>query len=230
MKNLLLASLTDGDNALLAPLLKPVHFEQQKVLFEMGGEVSRVFFPTGAVISLVVTLTSGEVIEAAMVGRDGAVGASSALDGKIAVCRAIVQLPGDALSCDANAFKAAVLESPSLLSIIVRHEQTVYAQAQQSAACNATHNVENRLARWLLRSRDLTVSDTLPFTQEFLGEMLGVRRTSVSLVAHTLQQAGMIEYSRGKIKITDADALQETACECYDTVKQQYRRLLGGIN
>jgi CRP-like cAMP-binding protein len=230
MDNLLLSSLSESDNALLAPLLKPIRLDQQKILFEMGSEVPRVYFPTSAIISLVVSLSTGESVEAAMVGRDGVVGASSALDGKIAMNRAIVQLAGDGMMCNSDDFKATVLKSPTLLSMIMRHEQTVYAQAQQSAACIAAHNVDSRLARWLLRSRDLAGSEVLPFTQEFLGEMLGVRRTSVSVVAHTLQQAGMIEYSRGKIKIRDVDALRQTACECYKTVRLQYSNLLGKKN
>jgi hypothetical protein len=119
------------------------------------------------------------------------------------------------------------MESPKLLSLLIRHEQTVYAQAQQSAACLAAHHVEARLCRWLLRARDLSGSDTLSFTQEYLGEMLGVRRTSVTAVAHSLQAAGLIKYARGKIHVLDADGLQETACECYETVKRHYARLLG---
>ena len=116
---------------------------------------------------------------------------------------------------------------PKLLSLLIRHEQTVYAQAQQSAACLATHQVEARLCRWLLRARDLAGSDDLPFTQEYLAEMLGVRRTSVTEVAQTLQEAGLIKYARGKIQIVDATALQESACECYGSVQGFYRKLLG---
>jgi CRP-like cAMP-binding protein len=100
-----------------------------------------------------------------------------------------------------------------LQSLLIRHEQVVYAQAQQTAACNAMHTIEERLARWLLRARDLAQSDTLPFTQEFLAEMLGVRRTSVSTVAHTLQQAGFLKYARGRIHIANLEGLQESACE-----------------
>jgi CRP-like cAMP-binding protein len=111
----------------------------------------------------------------------------------------------------------------------MRHEQAVYAQAQQSAACFATHQVEARLCRWLLRARDLSENEYLPFTQEYLGEMLGVRRTSVTAVAHTLQEAGLIKYARGKIQILDADALQESACECYGSVKSLYEKLLGPV-
>jgi CRP-like cAMP-binding protein len=103
----------------------------------------------------------------------------------------------------------------------------VYAQAQQSAACFATHHIQSRLCRWLLRARDLSGSDTLNFTQEYLADMLGVRRSSVTVVAHTLQAAGMIKYSRGKIQIVDVEALQDGTCECYGTVKRNYARLLG---
>jgi CRP-like cAMP-binding protein len=119
------------------------------------------------------------------------------------------------------------LQSETLLSLLIRHEQTVYAQAQQSAACIASHHVEARLCRWMLRARDLSGSDTLPFTQEFLAEMLGVQRSSVSVVAHTLQRAGLIKYSRGRIQIVNLEGLQEASCECYATVKSHYHALLG---
>ena len=162
-----------------------------------------------------------------MVGKDGAVGIASALDGKVAMSQAIIQLGGDAMVCDPAAFKAAVLQSEKLISKIMRHEQALFAQAQQSTACMAHHEVEARLSRWLLRARDLSGSDHLPFTQEFLAEMLGVRRTSVTSVAHTLQEAGMIKYTRGRIEILDLEGLRDTACECYETTKEQYSQLLG---
>jgi CRP-like cAMP-binding protein len=131
--------------------------------------------------------------------------------------------------CDANAFKGAVLQSQTFISTIIRHEQTTLVQSQQSTACMAAHDVEARLCRWLLRARDLWEGDHLPFTQEFLAEMLGVRRTSVSTVAHTLQRAGLIKYSRGNIEILDVEGLQEAACECYQSVKDHYERLLGTV-
>ena len=112
------------------------------------------------------------------------------------------------------------------MSTLARHEQAVYAQASQSAACMAAHNVEARLCRWLLRARDLADTDELQFTQEFLAEMLGVERTSVTLHARTLQQAGIIRYSRGTIQITDLEAMRESVCECYGTVKSYYQALL----
>lgn len=225
--NTLLASLTSGDQEVMRGLLKPVYLEQKTVLYEVGGTVDAVYFPTGAVVSLVVSLSSGEMVEAAMVGRDGAVGLAAALDGKISLNQAIIQLGGSALHCLPGALKAAAFQSSTLLSMLIRHEQTLYAQAQQSTACMASHNVEARLCRWMLRARDLAASDTLPFTQQFLGEMLGVQRSSVTVVAHTLQKAGMIKYSRGKIQILDVGAMKDTACECYDTVNGFYAMLVG---
>jgi CRP-like cAMP-binding protein len=227
MSNALLASLSPSDAAAIQPLLKNIDLEHKRVLFEAGDTVDQVYFPTGAVISLVIGLSTGEMIEAAMVGRDGLVGGSSALDGRISLSRAIVQLAGTALACEVGALKGAALQSHSLLSKLIRHEQTLYAQAQQSTACMAAHDVESRLCRWLLRARDLAGSDNLMFTQEFLAEMLGVRRTSITVVAHTLQQAGMIKYARGRIQILNVEGLRDTACECYESVKEHYAQLLG---
>jgi CRP-like cAMP-binding protein len=225
--NAILASLSESDAAALRPHLKVTHLLQKTVLHEAGATIKAVYFPITAVVSLVVSLATGETTEAAMVGKDGAVGMASALDGTVAVSRAIVQLGGDAVVCDPPAFKGAVLQSEKLISKLLRHEQTLFAQAQQSAACMANHEIEARLCRWLLRARDLSGSDHLPFTQEFLAEMLGVRRTSVTSVAHTLQEAGMIKYTRGRIEITDIEGLRDAACECYETVKGQYAQLLG---
>jgi CRP-like cAMP-binding protein len=225
--NLLLASLSASDAAVLQPHLRSIYLEHETILFEAGGEVAAIYFPTGAIISLVVGLSSGELIEAAMVGKDGVIGASAAIGGNIPSNRGIVQLAGTAMTCSVDALKSAALQSHTLLSALVRHEQTVYAQASQSAACMAAHHVEARLCRWLLRARDLAGTDTLEFTQEFLAEMLGVKRTSVTLHARTLQQAGLIKYSRGKIQIIDVEAVRETVCECYGTVKSYYQTLLG---
>jgi CRP-like cAMP-binding protein len=224
--NLLLASLSPGDLAALQPHLKLAHFEQEQVLFEAGDTIDATYFPTSAVVSIVVTLSSGQVVEAAMVGRDGVVGASAALDGRMALSRGVIQLSGEAMVCSLAGLRGAAMQSQPLLSLLIRHEQTLYSQAQQSTACMAAHHVNARLCRWLLRSRDLSQSDTLLFTQEFLAEMLGVHRTSVTVVAHTLQQAGIIKYTRGKIQITNLEGLRDAACECYEAVRSQYQSLL----
>lgn len=224
--NKLLASLSGDDTNLIQPHLRRVQLQQEHVLYETGDRVSTVYFPTSAIVSLVVMLASGQTVEAAMVGSDGVVAASAALDGRLSLNRAIVQLSGNAMACDVAAIKAAALQSPTIFSMLIRHEQAVYAQAQQSVACIASHALEARLCRWLLRARDLSGSDTLLFTQEFLAEMLGVSRPTVSVVAHTLQQAGLIKYARGRIQIIDVDGLEETTCECYQAIRDFYRALL----
>jgi CRP-like cAMP-binding protein len=224
--NHLLASLPKADFELIHPYLKPITLDAETTLFSTGDTLERVYFPHSGIISLVVDLASGEMIEAAMVGRDSMVGAASALDGQISLNKAIVQLAGAGSTLEVSRFRKLADQSASLRITLIRHEETLFAQAQQSVACNATHTLEARLARWLLRARDLADDNSLDLTQEFLSQMLGVGRPSVSVVANTLQKAGLIDYNRGHIKITNADGLRDAACECYETVKRNYDRLL----
>lgn len=225
MHNLILSLLSKAGIRALAP--KVVKLRKGDLLYEDGSAVEKVYFPRGSVISLLAPLSTGQAIEAAMVGRDGIIGASAALNGTISVGRAIVQISGLASVCSSDELKAAAMKSAELLSVLLKHEQAVYAQAQQFVACNTTHQIEPRLARWLLRARDLSQSDDLSFTQESLAEMLGVQRSSVSPVAQNMQGAGIIEYSRANIRIMDSERLHAVACECYDMVNQRYNTLLG---
>jgi CRP-like cAMP-binding protein len=224
--NLLLASLCERDIQLLRPHLKLVQVKQHQILFEPGSKLLTTYFPSTAIVSLVVLLSGGETVEVAMVGRDGVISATAALDGKLALNRGVVQLAGTLLACDSNELKSAAEGSETLMSVLLRHEQALFSQVQQSAACIANHIVEARLCRWLLRARDLARSDTLEFTQEYLGEMFGVR-TSVTIVAHTLQQAGFLKYARGKITLLNLEGLHDGARECYETVQSHYELLLG---
>jgi CRP-like cAMP-binding protein len=227
--NQFLESLSAADYELLRAQLKSVALEQETILFPAGGEITRAYFPTGGVVSLVVNLTVGETVEAGMIGRDGVVGGSAALDGAYALNQAIVQIAGPSCVIDIRHFRAAVEKSSSLRTLLYRYDQFVLAQAQQSAACIAKHDVEARLCRWLLRARDLAGSDLLQLTQEFIAQMLGVRRTSVTLTAKNLHQAGLINYRRGRIQIVDLEGVQDSTCECYATVNAQHSRLLGRI-
>lgn len=226
--NYLLASLPAADFELLRPHLKTEELVGETVLFEAGDRVDRVYFPHTAIVSLVVNLSTGEMIEAAMVGRDGIVNGLAALGQPISLCRAVVQMGGASSVLDLDKLRRIVDRSGAIRTALVRHEQFLRSEVQQSAACNAAHSVEARLSRWLLRAHDLNGSHTLLFTQEFIAEMLGVRRTSVSLVANTLQQAGLIKYRRGQIQITNLEGLHEASCECHKTVQDFYKRLLGG--
>ena len=225
--NRLLDSVPAKTFAAIEPYLKTVELVHGEVLAEAGNEITRVYFPHSGVISLVVELNIGDMIETAMVGRDGVLNVSSALDGKVSLNKAIVQLAGVASIIDVDRLCKIVREFNAFQGLLIRHEQVLFAQSQQSAACNASHTVEARMCRWLLWMRDLG-GDDLVLTQEFLAQMLGVRRPSVSLVANTLQKAGLIKYRRGNIRLLDIEGLKQGSCECYGVVKAQYRRMLAG--
>jgi CRP-like cAMP-binding protein len=228
--NLLLEALPDAERRALDPYLKHAALHQHDVLFEIRDTLHDLYFPMDAVVSLVVPLSTGETVETAMVGRDGVVGAAAALNGRVSLNRAIAQIGGTSFRCPLEPLKRIVQDHSHIRALLGGHEQALFGQAQQAAACNATHVIESRLARWLLRAADLHGSGYLPLTQEYIAQMLGVRRTSVTMVAHTLQEAGLISYTRGKIKLLDVEALRETACECYETVKMNYEALLHPSN
>jgi CRP-like cAMP-binding protein len=172
--NRVLASLAAADLTTLLPHIRLVDLPQGMVLFEAGSTVSSIYFPHAGVVSLVVELASGEMIEAAMIGREGVVGGLSALDSNISISRAIVQVAGAASVVDVDAVRHLAKQSVGFRTTLVKHEHVLLAQSQQSAACNATHTVEARLSRWLLRCRDLVGGEDLHLTQEFIAQMLGV--------------------------------------------------------
>jgi len=194
-------------------------------LIELGQPVKNIYFPHTAVIALVVELKAGERVEVAMVGPDSMLGVCGALGKPVALINAVVLLQGSASVIEIDRLRAAAEQSTTLRETMASHGQALFAQAQQTAACNASHDVDARLARWLLRVRDLSGSDRFELTQEFMAQMIGARRNSVSIVAHALQQSNCIRYSRGHIEIIDIDGLNRSTCECYSAVKAQYQRL-----
>jgi CRP-like cAMP-binding protein len=204
-----------------------VQLKHKTTLIRAGEPLKYVYFPDSGVLSMVIRLLNGTTIEAGMIGRDSVFGAVAALDGGIAINDAIVQLPGTATVLTVPQLRKAADESSTFRTTLIRHEQALLAQALQSAACNGSHTVEARMSRWLLRAHDLSGGDDLPLTQEFLAQMLAVERSRVSLVASTLQHAGLIRYSRGHIILIDIPGLKESACECYATTKAVYEALLG---
>ena len=224
--NCLLASLPVADFELFRPHLETIELIQANVLVAAGDRLTRVFFPHSGVISLVVSLVDGTMVEVAMIGRHSIFGAFAALDGNISLTDAVVQLPGFASTLAVDRLRIAAEQSAVFRTTLIRHEQALFAQAQQSAACNASHPVEARLARLLLRIHDQAGVVILPLTQDFLAQMIGVKRNSVSTVAHILQERGIIKYARGHIEITDLEALKNASCECYKAVNSQYDRLL----
>ncbi|GAC1341136.1 MAG: Crp/Fnr family transcriptional regulator [Bradyrhizobium sp.] len=219
-KNLLLASLERNDYALLRPHLTEMRLEQKVVLQRPGSPITHAYFPLSGMISMLATFPTGEEIEIAAIGREGAVGTRLGRLPEIAFAQGIVQLPGSALRIGIERFREAARNSLGITEIAACANEVMAINLQQSAACNALHKLESRLARWLLHSRDRSDTDRLPLSQEFLSQMLGVRRTTVTLAAHTLQAAGVVSYRRGKIEITDRKGLEAIACDCYVMVKR----------
>jgi CRP-like cAMP-binding protein len=222
--NSLLARLDRATLDAMIPHLEVVRLEFRDVLNETHTEVQKVFFPHWGIISSVVELIGGGAIETGMIGKDGQFGAGPALDHKVSLNSVIIQVAGQASVMDADRFRELAQQHPSLREITMGYEQFFLAQAQQTAACNAVHKVEARTCKWLLRMHKL-VGDEMPITQEFLAQMMGVRRTSVTQVAGELQRAGMIRYSRGRVRIIDLELVQRTACECHEALNSHYSRV-----
>ncbi len=214
--NRLLASLHPDKRVLLSHQLRPVDLTSGTVLERLGETTDQVHFPlTGALVSVLQTMRDGAAVEVAAIGSEGAVGSIAALGSGVAVAQVVVQLPGTFSRIPMAAFRTILAEHRGLLDRMMRYNEFLIGQMQQSIACNALHDVESRLCRWLLQAQDRVGGDVLPFTQEFVGQMLGVRRTTITLVAGMLQTADMIRCGRGKIEILDRQALENAACECY---------------
>ncbi len=225
--NQLLQALPAEDFELVGARLKPLQMIREIVLVEAGVAPAQIVFPHGGAVSIVVNLSEGQSVEVAMIGRDSVVGACEALGDGVSLTDAIVLFPAAASAIELAEFRAVAAQSPALRGLVTRHGEALLAQAQQTAACNAVHSVEARLSHWLLRARDLHDGRTLPLTQELLAQMIGVRRNAISIVAHALQQAGTISYSRGQIEIIDLEALRETSCECHAAIRARQKQLLG---
>lgn len=224
--NRLLQTLSAADFGAIRPHLQSVELSRDTTLVEAGAELTQIYLPHSGVISMLVSFSEGQAVEVAMVGRDGIIGGLEALGDGIALTDAVVLCPGTASILSIAQLRQVARQSATLRDLLVRHAQALLGQAQQSVACNASHSVEERLSRWLLHARDLWDGETLPMTQELLARMIGVQRNAVSIVAHALQQADVLSYSRGQIEITDLQALKDTACECYHTVKMRQAHLL----
>jgi CRP-like cAMP-binding protein len=223
LANKLLAALSPADSEALNTHFTIVPVKQSTLLFDVDDEVDQVFFPLSGMVSLLVLLKNGIAVETATIGREGVVGAMAGLGLHKSRVRAVIQLAGTAARIPAPQFRKIIASSPAISNLCIRHNETLLAQARVTAACNLSHPVEARFCRWLLQSRDRAESDTVPLTQGFISEMLGVRRTSVTEVAVKMQDAGAINYFRGIIKIVDLEKLKEISCECYETLREEAR-------
>jgi len=225
--NRLLSLLSDEDYQQLRPHLSQVDLEYRKSLYEASRPIKQVFFPIDGVASLVITTEEGSSAEVGTIGSEGMVGLPVCLGDDEAPSAAYVQVPGTALQIEASTFRAVLASHPTVRLIMLRYVHAFFNQVAQSAACAHLHLVEQRCCRWLLMTRDRMPSGDFLLTQEFLGMMLGVRRTTVSDVMGSLQKAGLIRYRRGHVNILDQPALRQRACECYAISKLEFDRLLG---
>jgi CRP-like cAMP-binding protein len=223
-KNFLLGRLEPGLLAQIEPHLSRVELHHQEVLAETHQRIEKVYFPHSGIISCVVELVGGGAIETGMIGHDGEFGASQALDDKVSLNHVVMQIAGVASVISSDRIRIVADEIPAFRGLLVKYEQFFVSQVQQTAACNAVHSIQARTCKWLLRMHDLAGVD-LVLTQEFLAQMMGVRRTSVTEVAGDLQKAGMITYSRGHIHIVDLEQVRAWACECDGDIRSHYRRI-----
>jgi CRP-like cAMP-binding protein len=226
--NRLLAALEPEDFACLEPHLELVNLTHKQVLFDMGDAVSHAYFPHNAIVSLVNVMEDGATVEVGLFGCEGVLGLLSAMASRKAFGRYIVQMPGTASRIAFERMKEVQNARPKLRQLILNYGEALLGQTFPTVACNGIHPVEARCSRWILAQHDRSDQDTLPLTHEFLAEMLGVQRSTVSVVTRTLQTAGLIQQSRGSITVTDRMGLEDAACECYGRIRSLYRGLLPG--
>lgn len=225
--NRILERLPREERTRLIPELHEKDLALGDIVYESGGSLDYVCFPTSCIVSLIYTMEDGAVAEMGLVGNDGMVGVALFMGGDTVPNRAVVQLAGKAIRMKAAKLQEEFHRGGYLQRFLLRYTQALITQISQTAVCNRLHSVEQRLSRWLLLCHDRVRSDELIMTQEFISNMLGGRRQSVTVAAGRLQDAGVIEYSRGHIKILDRKKLESSTCECYQVVKTEFDRLLG---
>jgi CRP-like cAMP-binding protein len=225
-ENHLLAALPDAERQRWLPQLERVEMPLGRVLYESGGTLSHVYFPTTAIVSLLYVMENGASAEIAVVGNEGIVGISLFMGGESTSSRAVVQSAGLGFQLNAQTMKDEFDRAGNVLHLLLRYTQALITQMAQTAVCNRHHSLDQQLCRWLLLSLDRLQGNELLMTQELIANMLGVRREGVTEGALKLQQAGLIRYARGHISVLDRPGLEKRSCECYSVVKREYDRLL----
>jgi CRP-like cAMP-binding protein len=220
--NHLLAALPSECLHVLESHMRQMTLTQGFVCCEAGDPIEQVYFPQTGMISCLIAMGEGTMAEVSSIGREGAAGLQAGLGRRYSYTRAVVQIPGKFSVIPAISLLSTAASVPALRTIIVGYIETLWAEAQQNSACNAIHDGSSRLCRWLLQCSDRIGSEQLALTQEFLAEMLGMRRTTVTLLAQALQKKGILRYSRGRIVIVDRPRLEAAACECYDATKHHH--------
>jgi CRP-like cAMP-binding protein len=225
-ENHLIAALPSAEAKRWLPLLESVDMPLGSVLYESGGTLRHVYFPTTAIVSLLYVMESGASAEIAVVGNEGIVGVSLFMGGESTPSRAVVQSAGRGFRLEANVMKEEFNRAGPVLHLLLRYTQALITQMAQTAVCNRHHTLDQQLCRWLLLSLDRLAGNKLVMTQELIANMLGVRREGVTEGALKLQHAGLIRYARGHISVLDRAGLERRSCECYLVVKKEYDRLL----
>jgi CRP-like cAMP-binding protein len=225
--NQFLSALNPSDLALLQARLRDVELTAGEYLHRANEAIAHVYFPRSGLVTLTVALESGVSVETALVGREGVIGAQAGFGIPFGLCDARVQVPGRALRISATEFHRAMERSASMRTLAFQHSALLLGQSQQSAACNAAHSVEARMCRWLLEIVDRADATRIPLTQQTLAQMLGVRRTTVTLIAGNLQSSGALKCRRGYVHVLNRAAIAEKACECYHAVRNLSGRVLG---
>jgi CRP-like cAMP-binding protein len=229
LQNHLLAALPTAEFDRLSSHLELVPMPLGEVLYESGGVLTHVYFPTTSIVSLLYVLENGASAEIAVVGNEGILGISLFMGGETTPSRAVVQSAGYGYRLAAQLLKREFNRAGPVLRLLLRYTQALITQMTQTAVCNRHHSVEQQLCRWLLLSLDRLSADSLTMTQELIANMLGVRREGVTQAAGHLQRDGLIRYSRGRIEVLDRPRLEKTVCECYAVVKLEFDRLLSDI-
>ena len=225
--NRLLAALPTSDYQRLVPHLKLVSLPTRKVIYEPGEPITHVYFPQHAMVSIVTIMKDGSTVEVGIVSNEGMVGIPVILGGNTTTTKAFVQVSGAGMQMDADVFRTEFNRGGAIQKLLLRYVRAIYTELTQSCACNRLHTLEERLARWLLTVSDRLESEEFLLTQEFIAQMLGVRRSGVTVAASTLSRAGMIRYQRGQINILNRENLEATCCECYQVIQNEFARLLG---
>jgi len=229
-ENHLLRILEPAATKLLKPHMRTITVEHGDVLHSSSGEMEFVYFPKSTIISVVARTEQGLTAETSIVGREGMIGSSAIHGIMTSFAESLVQVSGEAIRIPAAEVHRAGKTSESLRKTIALFDLSLLAQAQQSTACQALHQVESRAARWLLQCRRRLGSDDIRLTQDFFAQMLGVQRTTITMVERTLQNAGLIQIGRGRISILDLNGLHAVACDCYDRIERRYEELLGPLD
>ena len=229
-RNKLIGLLSGTDRERLAELSEYVQLKFKQTLFEPGKRVDYVYFVETGVVSLLIDLDGNSAIETGTVGNEGMVGVAALLGVDRAFNRAICQIPGSAFRFPAAVIAAEREQGTLWFKVLLRFVNFTDAMSAQSAACNRMHSVEARMSKWLLMTHDRVEEDDFPLTQEFIAQMLGVARPTVNIAGATLQRAGFIRYSRGRITVVDRAGLESASCECYARIRDEMRRAVGGNN